>query len=94
MEEIFGLFRIIVIFIIASTFLTNFKRVRFNALPKVKSKPSVYKPVKMDFVKSYSSKNKECYEHEVKSSAVEDQPKRRKGLWNEPSWDDELYEKK
>ena len=94
MEEIFGLFRIIVIFIIASTFLTNFKRVRFIALPKVKSKPSVYKPVKMDFVKSYSSKNKECYEHEVKSSAVEDQPKRRKGLWNEPSWDDELYEKK
>lgn len=94
MGEIFVFFRIIVIFIIVSTFVSSIKRVRFNALPKVKSKPSIHKPPKMDFVASYSSKNKECYEHEVKSSQLDEEPKRKKSLWNEPSWDDELYEKK
>ena len=94
MSEIFVFFRIIVIFIIVSTFVASTKRARFNALPKVKSKPSIHKPLKMDFITSYSNKNKECFEHEVKSSQLDEQPKRKKSLWNEPSWDDELYEKK
>ncbi len=94
MGEIFLFFQVIVIFIIVSTFVSVTKRNRFNALPKIKSKPSVQKPLKMDFVATYSSKNKECFEHEVKSSLLDEQPKRKKSLWNEPSWDDELYEKK
>ena len=43
---------------------------------------------------AYVCKNKECFEHEVKTSSLSEQPKRKKSLWNEPSWDDELYEKK
>ena len=92
MNEIFIFFRVIVFFVIFTIFLTSFKRAKFNTLPK--SKPAVHAPKTTDFVKSYSSKNKECFEHEIKTSSVADHPKRKKSLWNEPSWDDELYEKK
>ena len=92
MNSIFVFFRAIVFFVVISIVITNVKHARFNALPK--SKPVVRTPRQTDFVRSYSSKNKECYEHQVKSSSVEDKPKRKKSLWNEPSWDDELYEKK
>lgn len=45
-----------------------------------------------DLIRSYSQKNKECYEHEVMVSSLDsEKKKRKKGLWNEPSWDDELY---
>ena len=47
---------------------------------------------KTDLIRSYSQKNKECYEHEVMVSSLDsEKKKRKKGLWNEPSWDDELY---
>ena len=92
MNPIFIFFRTIVFFAVISIVITNVKRARFNALPK--SRPVVRTPKPADYVKSYSSKNKECYEHQVKSSSVEDKPKRKKSLWNEPSGDDELYSKK
>lgn len=45
-----------------------------------------------DLIRSYSQKDKECFEHEVTVSSLNsEKPKRKKGLWNEPSWDDELY---
>lgn len=45
---------------------------------------------KKDIFQSYSSKNKECYEHEAKESIDDPKPKKKWSLWNEPSWDDEL----
>lgn len=46
--------------------------------------------VKKDMFQSYSSKNKECFEHEVKESISDPSSKKKWSLWNEPSWDDEL----
>ena len=46
--------------------------------------------VKKDMFQSYSSKNKECFEHEAKESINDPKPKKKWNLWNEPSWDDEL----
>lgn len=100
MSSIFGMFHVIVLIVVLSVMQSTVRRKRFNAMPKstvrmpkentVKSK-AVRASMKDDLVVKYSTKNKECHEHEVKVSSLDEKPKRRKGLWNEPSWDDELY---
>ena len=87
-------FQAIVFIVLFRFFVSRIKRARYRTFSKVKSKPVIHTPKAADFVKSYSAKNKECFEHEVKTSSLSEQPKRKKSLWNEPSWDDELYEKK
>jgi hypothetical protein len=87
-------FQAIVFIVIFRLFVSRMKRARYRTFTKIKSKPVMHTPKGADFVKSYSVKNKECFEHEVKTSSLSEQPKRKKSLWNEPSWDDELYEKK
>ena len=87
-------FQAIVFVAIFRLFVSRMKHARYRTFTKIKSKPVMHTPKGADFVKSYSAKNKECFEHEVKTSSLSEQPKRKKSLWNEPSWDDELYEKK
>ena len=87
-------FQAIVFIVFFRLFVSRIKRARYRTFPKIKSKPVMHTTKDADFVKSYSAKNKECFEHEVKTSSLSEQPKRKKSLWNEPSWDDELYEKK
>ncbi len=63
------------------------RRSKFQRLNnRFQAKPSVPK----DMFQTYSSKNKECYEHEAKVSIKDPSPKKKWNLWNEPSWDDEL----
>ena len=87
-------FQVIVFIVLFRFFVSRIKRARYRTFSKIKSKPVIHTPKAADFVKSYSTKNKECFEHEVKTSSLSEQPKRKKSLWNEPSWDDELYIKK
>lgn len=88
-------FQAVVFIVFFRLFVSRIKRARYRTFPKIKSKPVMHHTTKAeDFVRSYSAKNKECFEHEVKTSSLSEQSKRKKSLWNEPSWDDELYEKK
>ena len=87
-------FQAVVFIVFFRLFVSRMKHARYRTFPKIKSKPVMHTPKGADFVKSYSEKNKECFEHEVKTSSLSGQPKRKKSLLIEASWDDELYEKK
>lgn len=62
------------------------RRTRYQQLEREYKAPSE----KMDMFQMYSSKNKECDEHEAKQTISDPKPKKKWNLWNEPSWDDEL----
>ncbi len=63
------------------------RRNRFRPVRRYQTKTAA---VKKDIFQSYSSKNKECFEHEAKESISDPKSKKKWNLWNEPSWDDEL----
>lgn len=97
-----GLIEVLVFGIFVSALFSSVKdRQKYGSFkkPRTPVKTKVNTPVKTarvlpqkDLIRSYSAKNKECYEHEVMVSSLDsEKPKRKKSLWNEPSWDDELY---
>ena len=92
MNPVATLFDIVVFGLSMFIAVNVIKRKRFNAMPKPTHPKNKFKSNKLDAFQAYSNKNKECFEHEVQTRA--ERPAKRRSLWNEPSWDDELYEKK